>query len=175
MSPIYQSLGMTVGVLQMAARTENGRMAFLVDLEKTSPHEDQHQLHMVLRREAYQADITYGTNSEFGFDYLRDNLTMRLEDRVQRGHYYAIIDEVDNILIDEARTPLIISGPASEDTEWYARMAQVVRQLNPEDYEVSEKDHTPSRQGCWATWSKGCAPSSSSGATRITWYRAAKW
>ena len=61
--------------------------------------------------EAYEADITYGTNSEFGFDYLRDNMAMRLEDRVQRGHYYAIVDEVDNVLIDEARTPLIISGP----------------------------------------------------------------
>ncbi len=115
----------------MAARTENGHKAFLVDLEKTSPHEDQHQLRMVLRAEAYKADITYGTNSEFGFDYLRDNLTMRLEDRVQRGHYYAIVDEVDNILIDEARTPLIISGPASDDTEWYGKHGQVVRQLEP--------------------------------------------
>jgi len=74
-------------VLQMAARTENGRNAFIVDLQKESPHEDQHQLRMVLRREAYQADITYGTNSEFGFDYLRDNLTNRLDERVQRGHY----------------------------------------------------------------------------------------
>ncbi|MCL4561555.1 MAG: hypothetical protein M1281_13200, partial [Chloroflexi bacterium] len=142
MGPIYQALGMTVGVLQMASRTENGRNAFLVDLEKTSPHEDQHQLRLVLRREAYLADVTYGTNSEFGFDYLRDNTAMRLEDRVQRGHHYSIVDEVDNILIDEARTPLIISGPASEDTEWYYRMAQAVRQLNPEDYEVSERDHT---------------------------------
>ncbi len=88
MASIYNALGMSVGVLQMAARTENGRNAFVVDLEKTSPHEDQHQLRMVLRSEAYQADITYGTNSEFGFDYLRDNLTNRLEDRVQRGHYY---------------------------------------------------------------------------------------
>src|SRR5690606_33591446 len=85
---------------------------------------------------------TYGTNSEFGFDYLRDNMTMRLEDRVQRGHYYAIIDEVDNVLIDEARTPLIISGPAQDDAEWYIRMAQVVRQLRPEDYEVDERDRT---------------------------------
>ncbi len=142
MGPIYQALGMSVGVLQMAARTENGRMAFLVNLDKTSPHEDQHQLELAPRKEAYLADVTYGTNSEFGFDYLRDNTTMRLEDRVQRGHHYAIVDEVDNILIDEARTPLIISGPASEDTEWYYRMAQVVRQLNPEDYEVEEKDRT---------------------------------
>ncbi len=144
MGPIYQALGMTVGVLQMAARTDNGRNAFLVDLEKTSPHEDQNQLRLVLRKEAYLADITYGTNSEFGFDYLRDNTAMRMEDRVQRGHNYAIVDEVDNILIDEARTPLIISGPASEETEWYYKMAQVVRALNPEDYEVEEKDHTVS-------------------------------
>jgi preprotein translocase subunit SecA len=144
MAPIYQALGLTVGVLQMAARTDNGRNAFVVDLEKTSPHEDQHQLRLVPRNEAYLADITYGTNSEFGFDYLRDNTAMRLEDRVQRGHNYAIVDEVDNILIDEARTPLIISGPASEDTEWYYKMAQIVRGLYPEDYEVAEKDHTVS-------------------------------
>lgn len=140
MAPIYSLLGMSVGVLQMAARTENGKKAFLVDLEKTSAVEDQHQLVLVDRVEAYNADITYGTNSEFGFDYLRDNLTNSLKERVQRGHYYAIIDEVDNVLIDEARTPLIISGPASEDTEWYVRMAQVVRALNPEDYEINEKD-----------------------------------
>ena len=140
MAPIYNTLGMSVGVLQMAARTENGRKAFLIDLERTSPHEDQHQLRMVLRKEAYTADITYGTNSEFGFDYLRDNMTVHLDDRVQRGHYYAIVDEVDNVLIDEARTPLIISGPATDDTEWYARMAQIVRQLRAEDYEVNEKD-----------------------------------
>jgi preprotein translocase subunit SecA len=140
MAPIYHLLGLSVGVLQMAARTENGKKAFLVDLERESPHEDQHQLRMVPRSQAYAADITYGTNSEFGFDYLRDNMTMRLEDRVQHGHHYAIIDEVDNVLIDEARTPLIISGPAQEDEENYIRMAQVVRQLRPEDYEVSEKD-----------------------------------
>ena len=119
MGPIYQALGCRVGVLQMAARTENGRKAFLVDFERESPHEDQHHLLLLPRQEAYAADITYGTNSEFGFDYLRDNMTMHLEDRVQRGHYYAIVDEVDNVLIDEARTPLIISGPASEDVEWY--------------------------------------------------------
>jgi len=142
MAPIYNLLGLTVGVLQMAIRTEHGKKAFLVDLNKKSPHEDQDQLQMVSRKAAYAADITYGTNNEFGFDYLRDNMAMKLEDRVQRGHYYAIIDEVDNVLIDEARTPLIISGPSHEDTEWYTRMAQVVRQLNPEDYEISEKDRT---------------------------------
>lgn len=142
MAPIYHMLGLSVGVLQMASRTESGRKAFVVDLEKTSPFEDQHHLRMVDRFEAYRADITYGTNSEFGFDYLRDNLTNRLEDRSQRGHYYAIVDEVDNILIDEARTPLIISGPAADEAEWYIKMAQVVRALNPEDYEINERDHT---------------------------------
>ena len=140
MAPIYNALGMSVGVLQMAARTENGKKAFIVDLEKISPHEDQHQLRLVPRAEAYAADITYGINSEFGFDYLRDNMTMRLDERVQRGHYYAIVDEVDNILVDEARTPLIISGPAQDDAEWYVRMAQVVRQLRTEDYELNERD-----------------------------------
>ncbi len=148
MGAIYNFLGLSVGVLQMAAVTENGKKAFLVDFERESPHEDQHHLRMVDRVEAYRADITYGTNSEYGFDYLRDNMTMRLEDRVQTrpeqgrggGHYFAIVDEVDNVLIDEARTPLIISGPASGDLEMYGKMAQVVKQLRPEDYEVNEKD-----------------------------------
>jgi len=140
MAPIYQALGLSVGVLQMAAVTENGKKAFIVDFERDSPHEDQRHLRMVDRVEAYNADVTFGTNSEFGFDYLRDNMTMRLDSRVQRRHYYAIVDEVDNVLIDEARTPLIISGPASGDLEWYGRMAQVVKQLKPEDYEVDEKN-----------------------------------
>src|SRR6266498_2947607 len=144
MAPIYQILGLSVGVLQMAAATENGKKAFLVDFDRESPHEDQRHLRLVDRRLAYEADITYGTNSEFGFDYLRDNMTMRLEDRVQRGHHYAIVDEVDNVLIDEARTPLIISGPASGDLEWYGKMSQVVRQLKPEDYEINEKDRNVS-------------------------------
>jgi len=144
MAPIFNFLGLSVGVLQMAAVTENGKKAFIVDFERESPHEDQHNLRMVDRAEAYAADVTYGTNSEFGFDYLRDNMTMRLGDRVQRGHHYAIIDEVDNVLIDEARTPLIISGPSSGDLEWYGKMSQVVKQLKPEDYEVSEKDRTVS-------------------------------
>jgi preprotein translocase subunit SecA len=140
MGPIYNALGMSIGVLQMAARTEHGKKAFLVDLERESPHEDQHQLQMVPRREAYAADITYGTNSEFGFDYLRDNMTMSMAERVQRGHFYCIIDEVDNVLIDEARTPLIISGPAQDEAEWYLKMAQIVKQLRPVDYEINEKD-----------------------------------
>ena len=142
MAEIYHFLGLSVGILQMAAATENGKKAFLYDPERESTREDQDKLRMVDRKLAYAADVVYGTNSEFGFDYLRDNMTMSKGDRVQRGHHYAIVDEVDNVLIDEARTPLIISGPASGDVEWYARMAQLVRQLKPEDYEVSEKDRS---------------------------------
>jgi preprotein translocase subunit SecA len=142
MAPIFHALGLSVGVLQMAAVTENGKKAFLVDFERESPHEDQNHLRMVDRAEAYRADVVYGTNSEFGFDYLRDNMAMRVDARVQRGHHYAIVDEVDNVLIDEARTPLIISGPASGDLEWYGRMAQVVKQIKPEDCEVDEKNRT---------------------------------
>ena len=144
MGAIYRFLGLSVGILQMASHTENGKNAFLFDPEKESTLENQDHLQLVSRREAYQADITYGTNSEFGFDYLRDNLTLSMAERVQRGHHFAIIDEVDNILIDEARTPLIISGPASDDTEWYIKMAQLTRQLDPEDYEISEKDRNVS-------------------------------
>jgi preprotein translocase subunit SecA len=140
MGQVYNFLGMQVGVLQMAAVTENGKKAFLVDAGRESPREDQHQLRQVDRAEAYAADITYGTNAEFGFDYLRDNMVYRLGDKVQRGHHFAIVDEVDNVLIDEARTPLIISGPAQGDLEWYGKMAQIVRQLKPEDYEIDEKD-----------------------------------
>ncbi|KZM33956.1 preprotein translocase subunit SecA [Oerskovia enterophila] len=97
-----------------------------------------------VRREQYAADITYGTNNEFGFDYLRDNMAWSTDDLVQRGHNYAIVDEVDSILIDEARTPLIISGPASGDANrWYGEFSKVVRRLNPEtDYEVDEKKRT---------------------------------
>ncbi len=142
MGAIYSFLGLSVGILQMAAATENGKKAFLYDPTRTSPREDQDEMRLVERVEAYKADITYGTNSEFGFDYLRDNMVMRAEDKVQRGHHYAIVDEVDNVLIDEARTPLIISGPASGDVEWYGKMAVLVRQLKAEDYEVSEKDHS---------------------------------
>ncbi len=142
MGEIYAFLGLSVGILQMASATENGKKAFVFDPEREHTREDQHHMRLVERVEAYAADITYGTNSEFGFDYLRDNMTMRLEARVQRGHYFSIVDEVDNVLIDEARTPLIISGPASGDIEWYGRMAGLVRQLREEDYEVSEKDRS---------------------------------
>jgi len=95
------------------------------------------------RRVAYAADITYGTNNEFGFDYLRDNMAWSQEEMVQRGHHFAIVDEVDSILIDEARTPLIISGPADQATTWYAEFARIVTLLQRDrDYEVDEKKRT---------------------------------
>ncbi len=94
------------------------------------------------RKAAYAADITYGTNNEFGFDYLRDNMKFYAEQLVQRGHNFAIVDEVDSILIDEARTPLIISGPADEDVSTYRVMDGIVRQLTPEHYTVDEKART---------------------------------
>ena len=94
------------------------------------------------RKEAYGADITYGTNNEFGFDYLRDNMKFYATQLVQRGHNFAIVDEVDSILIDEARTPLIISGASDESVGMYRAMDQIVRQLGPEDYTVDEKART---------------------------------
>jgi len=142
MGAIYHMLGMSVGILQMSSSGEGNQVAYLYDPQESSLKEELNHLRPVHRKQAYLADITYGTNSEFGFDYLRDNIAMTWEMRVQRGHHYAIIDEVDNILIDEARTPLIISGPSHEDSDNYYRMAQVVRALVPEDYEVNEKDHT---------------------------------
>ena len=95
------------------------------------------------RREAYGCDVTYGTNNELGFDYLRDNMASTIEDCVQRGHSFAIVDEVDSILIDEARTPLIISGPTQDEVKWYDEFAKLTRTLvRDEDYEVDEKKRT---------------------------------
>ncbi|NDU78411.1 preprotein translocase subunit SecA, partial [Actinomadura sp. DSM 109109] len=100
------------------------------------------------RKEAYKADVTYGTNNEFGFDYLRDNMASSLSECVQRGHHYAIVDEVDSILVDEARTPLIISGPAEENKQWYPEFAKIVSRLERDvDYEVDEKKRTVSVLG----------------------------
>jgi preprotein translocase subunit SecA len=131
MGPIYHLLGVSVGLLQ-----QGQDHSYVFDPDHNRGGDDYRMLRPVERREAYAADITYGTNNEFGFDYLRDNSARSLEDRVQRGYYYAIIDEVDNILIDEARTPLIISGPATEPTEEYYTLARVVRQLTPDNYEI---------------------------------------
>jgi len=97
------------------------------------------------RREAYACDITYGTNNEFGFDYLRDNMALSVDDCVQRGHHYAIVDEVDSILVDEARTPLIISGPSDDNSSWYPEFAKIVKGLSLDvHYEVDEKKRTVS-------------------------------
>jgi preprotein translocase subunit SecA len=129
MGPVYEALGMTVGVIQ-------AEMAD--DFEQTN------------RRAAYGCDITYGTNSEFGFDYLRDNMAVELTQTVQRGHWYAIVDEVDSILIDEARTPLIISGQPEQAADTYYSFASAVAALEPGvDYEVDEKFHTaaPTEEG----------------------------
>ena len=119
MGRIYRALGMTIGCI-------------------TSGQEPQ------VRREQYNCDITYGTNNEFGFDYLRDNMALAKQDLVQRGHYFAVVDEVDSILIDEARTPLIISGPAAQDVNrWFGVFAKLVQTLKiDEDYEVDEKKRT---------------------------------
>lgn len=117
MGKIYKFLGMTVGVIQND----------MDDFE---------------RQEAYKCDITYGTNNEFGFDYLRDNMKFEISTCVQRGHYYAIVDEVDSILIDEARTPLIISGASDDSTSKYYEANEVIPKLAPEvDYQVDEKQH----------------------------------
>ena len=118
MGPLYRTLGLSVGVIV-------------------------HDLDDAQRRAAYGADITYGTNNEFGFDYLRDNMKYDLADCVQRGHHFAIVDEVDSILIDEARTPLIISGPAEESTDKYYRIDKIIPRLIQEiDYTVDEKHRT---------------------------------
>jgi preprotein translocase subunit SecA len=122
MGPIYHALGLSVGVIQHEA-------SFLYD--PTYPSRDVRlaSLRPCSRREAYLADITYGTNNEFGFDYLRDNMRFSLEDLVQRELHYAIVDEVDSILIDEARTPLIISGPAEESTDKYYKIDRIIPKL----------------------------------------------
>ncbi len=134
MGPIYHLLGLSVGVLQQGEKS-----ALIFDPTYRAATKEMDSLRTGERREAYAADITYGTNNEFGFDYLRDNMAWRLEDRVQRELYYAIVDEVDNILIDEARTPLIISGPAGEASDEYYRLAELVRKLNKDHYEIDER------------------------------------
>ena len=104
--------------------------SFVFDPATRTNDERLINLRPVDRREAYAADVTYGTNNEFGFDYLRDNMVAELDQRVQRGRYFAIVDEVDNILIDEARTPLIISGQAEESEDLYYPFARLVPRLH---------------------------------------------
>ncbi len=133
MGRIYHALGLTIGCIQHDE-------AFLFDPEWESPDPRLERLRPVSRQEAYGADITYGTNSEFGFDYLRDNMVVSIDQCVQRGLVYAIVDEVDNILIDEARTPLIISGQAEQATDRFYQFAQIVKQLRQgRHYEVDLK------------------------------------
>ena len=117
MSGIYGFLGMTTGIIVHGVTDDE-------------------------RKAAYAADITYGTNNEFGFDYLRDNMKYSLEQMAQRGHHYAIVDEVDSILIDEARTPLIISGPTDDRSELYMALDNLMPRLEPEDYELDEKQRS---------------------------------
>src|SRR5271165_4765179 len=119
MGQIYQFLGLTVGVIV-------------------------HGLDDEQRKQEYACDVTYGTNNELGFDYLRDNMKYRLEDMVQRGHVYAIVDEIDSILIDEARTPLIISGPVDDRSEFYNTNDKFIPKLDKSDYEVDEKQRAVS-------------------------------
>jgi preprotein translocase subunit SecA len=151
MGQIYHYLGLTVGCL-----TQEG--AYLYDPDYKLKEEEKEELDKerdklggfkvikeflrpVSRKEAYLADITYGTNSEFGFDYLRDNLVFDLEEKVQRGHYYAIIDEVDSVLIDEARTPLIISFPEEEAAELYKEFSRIApRLIKDVDFIIDEKE-----------------------------------
>src|SRR5687767_11293347 len=122
MGPVYAALGMSVGVVVPGMKPDQ-------------------------KRAAYAADITYGTNNEYGFDYLRDNMALSKEDRYQRGHFYAIVDEVDSILIDEARTPLIISGPADESPQLYVRVNRIVPKLVRQTAEDGEGDFFVDEKG----------------------------
>ncbi len=143
MAPLYHYLGLTVGVIY--AGSGNLPAAIYDPDFKDSSHQDNRLQHLkpVSRNEAYAADITYGTNNEFGFDYLRDNMTQSLDSMSQKGHHFAIVDEVDSILIDEARTPLIISAPDTEPTDKYYRFAELMKTLAQDtDYEVDEKLRT---------------------------------
>ena len=130
---VFHRLGMSVGSVQHEG-------AFVYDPDFRATDERLRELRPVSRQEAYAADVTYGTNNEYGFDFLRDNLVVDLSSRAQRGHFYAIVDEVDNILIDEARTPLIISGQAEESADKYVQFSRLVPRLKAEeDYIVDEK------------------------------------
>ena len=133
MGPLYHFLGLSIGIIQHDS-------SFLYDPSYHSEDSRLKYLRPVGRKEAYAADITYGTNNEFGFDYLRDNMKYHINDYVQRELNFAIVDEVDSILIDEARTPLIISGPSEESTDKYYKIDKIIPRLNKdEDYTIDEK------------------------------------
>ena len=138
MSPIYHLLGLTVGCLQQ----QNG--AYLYEPSHEADDPTFNCLSPATRRDAYVADITYGTNNEFGFDYLRDNMVVDQDLMAQRELHYAIVDEVDNILIDEARTPLIISGPAEEPVQLYNTFARLVPRLIEDDYTIDDRTNSVS-------------------------------
>lgn len=143
MGPIYHTLGMSVGIIQ-GQSPETDELGGSYFYSPGAEHPDPRYMNLVecSRREAYMADITYGTNHEFGFDYLRDNMAFRVEDLVMRDLHYAIVDEVDSILIDEARTPHIISGASTEDVAIYKRINEVVKKLRPGDKEDKEAHYT---------------------------------
>jgi len=141
-APLFHYMGLSVGVIV------NELKSYVYDPEFVdSSHGDERLSHLkpVERKAAYSVDITYGTNNEFGFDYLRDNMKRSLKEKVQRGHYYSIVDEVDSILIDEARTPLIISGADTEPTDKYQKFAKLVTKLSPDtDFTIDEKTKSAS-------------------------------
>lgn len=142
MGPIYHLLGLSAAVIQNSAGNPD-QGSFLFDPEFPNADDRFQYLKPISRREAYHADITYGTNNEYGFDYLRDNMAPELNRTVQRELHYAIVDEVDNILIDEARTPLIISGEARESSNYYVEFAALAKRLTPEThYVINEKEMT---------------------------------
>ncbi|HET7728042.1 MAG TPA: preprotein translocase subunit SecA [Candidatus Limnocylindrales bacterium] len=155
MGPVYHFLGLSVGII--VGGRGGGQEAYVFEPGHPTSDERLINLRPATRREAYACDITYGTNNEFGFDYLRDNMVLELEQRVQRERAYAIVDEVDNILIDEARTPLIIAGEAAESADLYFTFARLVPKLKPRpegaeeggDYFVDLKDRavSPTEEG----------------------------
>ena len=141
MGPIFHFLGLTVGMI-LGQQSDGGGASYVFDPGYPTNDERLINLRPVSRREAYAADVTYGTNNEFGFDYLRDNMVTELDQRVQRERYFAIVDEVDNILIDEARTPLIISGQAEESGDLYFTFAKLMPRLRerPEGWLEGDDD-----------------------------------
>ena len=136
-APVFHLLGLSVGSIVQEMKS------YIYDpVHNDTSHGDDRLAHLkpTERREAYKADITYGTNNEFGFDYLRDNMVQSLEQMVQRGHYFTIVDEVDSVLIDEARTPLIISAPDTDPTDKYYKFSNMIGKLNPDtDFTIDEK------------------------------------
>ncbi len=145
MGPVFHALGLSVASIYPMQNPSEQQPARLYDPDYTSDKENDPWAHFkpIRRREAYLADITYGTSAEFGFDYLRDNMALDLNQCVQRAQSYAIVDEVDNLLIDEARTPLIISAPDIESSQKYQVFARLVQSLKPgTDYETKEKERS---------------------------------